>query len=60
MVRLYQGVLVLIPPKALPLFPGSASEGVENFGEAVRSTVVHIGYGRPGSIPIAVLIELDD
>ena len=46
MVRLYQGVLALMPPKALPLFPVAAGVRVQNFAEPVRSTVIEIRRWR--------------
>ena len=61
MVRLYQGVLALIPAKALPLFANAARVGVQNFRQAVGAAVVQVAGGRTiGAVPITILCELQD
>ena len=57
MVRLYQGVLALMPGEGAAVVARAARVGVKDLAEAVRAVVVHVGGGRPGGVPVAVLGE---
>ena len=56
-VRLYQGVLALIPAKALPLFPAPLEYVYRISENPCAPAVIHIRSGRSGRIPVAVLSQ---
>ena len=58
-VRLYQGVLALMPAKALPLLPVPLDIGVQNLAEAMRTAVVQVRGRGAWRIPVAVGRESD-